>query len=275
MEWQNDQQMFDLALERLYTPVVGDVLDAMGFWHQFLPQEIQPLHANMKLAGRAMPVRIADAWGFQEHPFGRLTEALDQINPAEIYIATGGRLDCAAWGEILTATARVRGGSGAVIDGYHRDTPRVLEQNWPVFSRGRYAQDAAVRSVVVDFRCHIEIGSVSIKSWRPHIGDLDGVVIVPESVEEEVITRSLREGSRREAGSQGDRGSAEHRGFCKVRDPVGLADHEEGFSHSRIGQRGDIVSRRRRGRDTDYRRSSSRSYTLLSGNRSRAQNRRC
>ena len=40
MEWQNDQQMFDLALERLYTPVVGDVLDTMGFWHQFLPQEI-------------------------------------------------------------------------------------------------------------------------------------------------------------------------------------------------------------------------------------------
>jgi 4-hydroxy-4-methyl-2-oxoglutarate aldolase len=191
MEWQNDQQMFDLALEKLYTPVVGDVLDTMGFWHRFLPQEIQPLHASMKLAGRAMPVQIADAWGFQKHPFGRLTEALDQINPAEIYIATGGRLDCAAWGEILTATARVRGGSGAVIDGYHRDTSRVLEQNWPVFSRGRYAQDAAVRSVVVDFRCHIEIGGVSIKPGDLIFGDLDGVVIVPESVEEEVITRSL------------------------------------------------------------------------------------
>ena len=59
------------------------------------------------------------------------------------------------------------------------------------FSRGRYAQDAAVRSVVVDFRCHIEIGSVSIKPGDLIFGDLDGVVIVPESVEEEVITRSL------------------------------------------------------------------------------------
>ena len=91
-----------LALERLYTPVVGDVLDTMGFWHQFLPQEIQPLHANMKLAGRAMPVRSREMRvGISRASICRLTEALDQINPAEIYIATGGRLDCAAWGETL------------------------------------------------------------------------------------------------------------------------------------------------------------------------------
>ncbi|MFI5072494.1 MAG: RraA family protein, partial [Terriglobales bacterium] len=113
------------------------------------------------------------------------------INPSEIYIATGGRLNCAAWGEILTATARMRGGAGAIIDGYHRDTPRVLEQNWPVFSRGRYAQDAAVRSIVVDFRCPIEIGGVSINPGDLVFGDLDGVVIIPRAVEEEVIVRSL------------------------------------------------------------------------------------
>ena len=191
MEWQNDTQLFELMSTMLYTPVVGDLLDALGYWHQFLPPEIQPLHSGMKIAGRAMPVQITDAWGFQKRPFGRLTEALDQINPSEIYIATGGRLNCAGWGEILTATARTRGGAGAIIDGYHRDTPRVLEQNWPVFSRGRYAQDAGVRSIVVDFRCPIEIGGVSINPGDLVFGDLDGIVIVPKAVEEEVIIRSL------------------------------------------------------------------------------------
>ena len=53
---------------------------------------------------------------------------------------------CAYWGEILTATAKKRGAVGAVINGFHRDTPKVLEQNWPVFSRGRFAQDSAVRT---------------------------------------------------------------------------------------------------------------------------------
>ncbi len=191
MEWQSDKELFELIATHLYTPVIGDVLDTLESWHQFLPPEIRPLLTSMKIVGRAMPVQIADVWGFKKRPFGRLTEALDQIDAGEIYIVTGGRLNCAAWGEILTATARTRGGAGAILDGYHRDTPRILEQNWPVFSRGSYAQDAGVRSAVVDFRCSIEIAGVQIGPGDLIFGDLDGVVVVPRTMEKEVIARAL------------------------------------------------------------------------------------
>jgi len=191
MEWHSDEELFELVRTTLYTPVVGDLLDMLGEWHRFLPQPIQPIDIEMKLVGRAMPVQITDVWGHQRHPFGRLTEALDQIGLGEVYLATGGKLNCAAWGEILTATARARGGAGAVLDGYHRDTPKVLEQRWPVFSRGRYAQDAGVRSSVVDFRCKVLIGGVTIEPGDLVFGDLDGVVVVPKHCEEEVIVRAL------------------------------------------------------------------------------------
>lgn len=188
---RDDKGLFSLIGQLLYTPVIGDVLDTLGFWHQFLPQPVQPLTAEMRIVGRAMPVQITDAWGRQSAPFGRMTEALDALAPGEIYIATGGSQNCAAWGEIMTATARTRGGAGAIIDGYHRDTPRVLEQDWPVFSRGRFAQDAAVRSKVVDFRCPIEIGGVQILPGDLIIGDLDGVIVVPRKVEQEVIAKAV------------------------------------------------------------------------------------
>ena len=29
--WKNDTEMFELMKEKLYTPVVGDILDAMGY----------------------------------------------------------------------------------------------------------------------------------------------------------------------------------------------------------------------------------------------------
>jgi len=190
-EWKSDQELFALCTRELYTPVVGDILDALGCTHQFLPQPIQPLREEMKLAGRAMPVLMIDVFGPQKHPFGRLTEALDQLQPGEIYLATGGDMRCAYWGEILTATAKKRGAAGAVINGFHRDTPRVLEQDWPVFSRGRFAQDSAVRTQVADFRCAIEIGSVHVEPGDLVFGDLDGVVIVPRKVEAEVIERAL------------------------------------------------------------------------------------
>jgi regulator of RNase E activity RraA len=191
MPWANDAELFSLLRDELYSSVIGDVLDSMGEWCRFLPPEIRPLNPAMKLVGRAMPVRISDVWGHQAKPFGLLTEALDQIEGGEIYLATGGLPRCAAWGEILTATARTRGGAGAVIDGYHRDTRKVLEQDWPVFSRGSYGQDAAVRSGVVDFRCCVKIGEVEVQPGELVFGDLDGVVVVTKQMETEAIERAI------------------------------------------------------------------------------------
>lgn len=190
-EWRDDRELFELMRRELYTPVVGDILDDLGFTHQFLPQPVQPLCEEMKLAGRAMPVVMIDVFGKQKKPFGLLTEALDQLQPGEIYLASGGEMRCAYWGEILTATAKKRGAAGAVINGFHRDTPKVLEQNWPVFSRGRFAQDSGVRTQVVDYRCQIEIGQVTVQPGDLVFGDLDGVVIVPKNIEAEVIERAL------------------------------------------------------------------------------------
>lgn len=175
----------------LYTPVVGDILDQLGYRRQFLPPGIRGIRENMKVVGRAMPVLIADVTGPQTTPFGRLTEALDQLESGEVYIAQNATLPCSAWGEILTATARRRGAAGAVVDGYHRDTPRVLEQDFPVYSRGGYAQDAAVRASALDYRCRIRIGDVEIEPGDLVFGDVDGVVVVPARVEAEVIERSL------------------------------------------------------------------------------------
>lgn len=191
----DDSSRFQQIKEMLYTPVVGDVLDSLGCFHQFLPQAIQPLLTSMQLVGRAMPVLMIDVHGEQKQPFGKLTEALDQLRSGEIYIAGGGDMRCAYWGEILTATARSRGAAGAVVNGYHRDTPKVLEQGWSVFSRGRFAQDSRVRTQVADYRCPIEIGEVWIEPGDLVFGDLDGVVIIPRKHEEEVLVKAFAKAS--------------------------------------------------------------------------------
>ena len=190
-KWKNDRQLFELIHKKLYTPVVGDILDNLGYYHQFLPQPIRPLRNDMKLAGRAMPVLMIDVYGKQEKPFGLLTEALDQLEEDEVFIASGGEMRCAYWGELLTATAKTRKAAGAVINGWHRDTPRVLEQDWPVFSRGCYAQDSSVRTQVANFRCPIEVGSVSVTPGDIIFGDIDGVLVIPQKVENEVFAKAL------------------------------------------------------------------------------------
>ncbi|HEV3414590.1 MAG TPA: RraA family protein [Puia sp.] len=191
-KWDSDAELFELFRNELYTPVVGDILDEIGNYHQFLPQPIQPIRITDKIVGRAMPVLMSDVFGPQEHPFGKLTAALDQLEPDEIYVAGGGAMRCAYWGEILTATARKRGAAGAVIDGFYRDTQKVMEQNWPVFSRGRYAQDSSVRTQVINYRCEIEIGGVWITPGDLIFGDMDGVLVIPKESVEEVVVKALK-----------------------------------------------------------------------------------
>ena len=42
---KNDEELFALIKEKLYTPGVGDILDQMGYCHQFLPAYIKPLES--------------------------------------------------------------------------------------------------------------------------------------------------------------------------------------------------------------------------------------
>lgn len=190
--FKNESEMFEMMKNELYTPVVGDILDAKGYCHQFLPPQIQPLTTNMKLAGKAMPVLMIDVFEEQTKPFGRLTAALDQLEKNEVYIANGGTQRCAYWGEMLTAAAKSRGAVGAVVNSWHRDTPQVLEQNFSVFSWGRFAQDSRVRTRVVDYRCRIEMEKVSISTGDIIFGDLDGVLVIPKEIAPEVICESIQ-----------------------------------------------------------------------------------
>jgi len=191
MKDAKEAELFQHMQETLYSPVIGDVLDAMGYAHQFLPPDIRPLLPEMKIVGRACTVLECDVFGPQKKPFGLLTETLDQLKENEIYIATGAH-NSALWGELLTATARMRGAAGAVIDGWHRDTPQVLSQHWPVFSRGSWAQDSSIRTCVMDFRCTVEIGQVIIHDGDIVFGDMDGVLVIPMNISDEVIHRALK-----------------------------------------------------------------------------------
>ncbi len=83
------------------------------------------------------------------------------------------------------------GAAGAVVNGFHRDTKGIEELGFPCFSYGRYAQDQAPRGKVIDYRVPIEMDGVRINDGDILIGDIDGVCVVPRSIEEEVFTRAL------------------------------------------------------------------------------------
>lgn len=194
----DDATLFRLVRERLFTAVIGDVMDAAGLTRQFLPPDIRGLHPDMVAVGRAMTVLEADCSG--EHvghsgraePFGLMFRALDEMQAGEVYVAAGGSLRYAFWGGLMSTRAKSLGAAGAVLGGYHRDTREILSLGLPVFSMGAYAQDQRLRGRVVDYRCRVEFGNaVTVESGDLIVGDLDGVLVVPAAHASDIVRAAL------------------------------------------------------------------------------------
>ncbi len=198
--WKTDDELFALLRTRLFPAVVGDILDTMGLLKQFLSPTIRPLRSDMVIVGRAMPVLEANCFAASEpagqlplsrQPFGLLFQALDDLKAGEVYVATGCAPQFALWGGLMTTRAQHLKAAGAVLDGYSRDTPEVLQSGLPVFGFGGYAQDQGPRGKVVDYRVAVEINGVRIAPGDLVFGDLDGVLVIPRQAEEEAVRRAL------------------------------------------------------------------------------------
>ncbi len=214
--WTNDDQLFKIAKEELFVALVGDILDTLGFQHQFLPPNIKPLNPEFILIGRAMPVLEADVFeesaentnnSLMVKPFGLMFQALDSLKKNEVYICTGSSPNYALWGGLMSTRAMKLKAAGAIMNGYSRDTNEVLDLNFPTFSFGGYAQDQGPRGKVIDYRIPIEISGTRISPGDIIYGDRDGVLIVPKEVEikafmgaiekargEQLVKKALEEG---------------------------------------------------------------------------------
>ena len=194
--WKNDAELFALAKIELFTALVGDVLDKMGYFHQFLPQNLKPLDPKMVVIGRAMPVWEQDLpettrYELLEKPFGLMFEALDQLKENEVYICSGASPAYALWGGLMSTRAIKVGAVGAIVNGMSRDTNQILDLGFPTFSLGTYAQDQGPRGKVVDYRTPVELGGIIIHPGDIVFGDRDGVIMVPKELEEDVFTLAI------------------------------------------------------------------------------------
>jgi regulator of RNase E activity RraA len=197
----DDGELFRLMETELFVAVVGDVMDVIGLQHQFLPPVFRPVDEASRLIGRAMPVLEADIFSsptaeaashpLMAKPFGLMFEALDGLQPGEIYVAAGASPRYALWGELMSTRAKLLGARGALVDGFARDIDGIRALGFPCFSIGFYAQDQGPRGKVIDYRCPVEIGGVRIEPGALLFGDKEGVLVIPREAQEEVIRLAL------------------------------------------------------------------------------------
>ncbi|MBI2300868.1 MAG: RraA family protein [Armatimonadetes bacterium] len=177
--------------ESLYTAVVCDALDSLGHRHQSPRQPLLALTGMTKLVGRAKTTLWADMYHPDPKPYELELRALDSCRPDEVLVAAaGGSMRSGIWGELLSTAAGNRGAAGAVVDGAVRDVAAMSRMGFAVFARGTSPYDSKDRQRVIDYDVSVAIDGVAIHPGDLVFADQDGVVVVPQEVEDETLRRA-------------------------------------------------------------------------------------
>ncbi|MCA9053260.1 MAG: RraA family protein [Planctomycetaceae bacterium] len=177
--------------QHLYAAVVCDALDAIGFPQQSPRAPLRQLTVPRMLVGRCRTTLWADMYHEDPRPYELELQAVDSCQPDDVLIAAaGGSLRSGIWGELLTTAARNGGCVGAIVDGAVRDVGKIRAMDFPVFSRGTCLYDSQHRQRVIDRDVPVEIDGVTFSPGDLVVADEDGIVVVPQAVEAEVLARA-------------------------------------------------------------------------------------
>jgi 4-hydroxy-4-methyl-2-oxoglutarate aldolase len=177
--------------KKLYTGAVSDTLDELGLRFQALPYYIMPIKLDMVVAGPAFTGQGYPIEDTTNNDSSTRIRMLESIKPGTVSVwSSAGHFASAHWGEIMSNAARERGCTGAVVDGGLRDTGFVLKMGFPVFYRFRCSASSIGRWEIREWMVPIKIGETTILPDDFIFGDVDGVVVIPKDLTEEVLLKT-------------------------------------------------------------------------------------
>lgn len=176
-------------LEKCYSGAVYDVLRERGITNTVLPKDLRPLDPSKKLAGPVFTVAGSPKEGMDGHEtLLRWTEFLSAAPKGHVVISTGNDNELALMGELSAETLQYRGVKGYVTDGGCRDCDFIINIGFPVMSRFYTPRDIVGAWTPDRFETTLDFCGVSVSPGDYIIADIDGAVVIPGKIAEEVIS---------------------------------------------------------------------------------------
>jgi len=207
-DFKTDAEIFAFARQKLYVPVVCDVLDGLGYRSQAMHHRLRPLLPDMRACGFAGRARTLH-WTQTEYvveadPYGLEIDAMDSLRPGDVVVhSTDFAGTNAPWGELMSTIAQRNGAVGCICDSQVRDCVRIIELGFPVYYAGIRPLDSMGRGRVLAYDVPVRCGEVLVHPGELILADFDGIVVVPRAVEAEVL-RQAADKVDKESASRAD-----------------------------------------------------------------------
>ncbi len=177
--------------ERFYTGVVYDAMRELGHRDCILPQEIRPIDPALSVAGRVWTCSgVIDESVSDDESLISWTGLLSAAPANSVIVCQPNDSTLAHMGELSAETLKYRGVRGYIVDGGNRDTDFILKLGWPVFCRYLTPSDVVGHWRVDSMGAPITIGGLTVQSGDYVVADIDGVVVVPAELAEQIADRA-------------------------------------------------------------------------------------
>lgn len=188
-------------LTRVSTATLTTQLFKRGLRNVFM-QGVSALHKplGLNLVGPAFTLRnipsrddldVLEVFQDPDHPQRKAIETAPQ-GSVLVQDCRGERAAACA-GSILMTRLKVRGAAGMVADGPVRDSGVIENLGLPVFCAGRNAQTNLAKHHAIDMNLPIACGGVAVYPGDIIVGDIDGVVVIPRHLVDEVAADSAEQ----------------------------------------------------------------------------------
>ncbi|OEE83859.1 cytidyltransferase [Enterovibrio norvegicus FF-162] len=184
---EKDRKLLANIKNQLSSCLLSDLLDDLGYSNQVI-KGLKPNFSNVKVLGRARTLKLrklADGECFKG-----IYDALNSYNtviPNDIIMIENEVPEFAYFGELNANLALRSGAAGVIVGGMTRDGNEVEKTGLPVFSSGYTCQDVRNRATMESYNRSIQIGGIKIEPDSLVFADSEGVIVIPKSIEEEVI----------------------------------------------------------------------------------------
>jgi regulator of RNase E activity RraA len=176
--------------DQLFSAVLSDSLDAVGVMNQAMRSSIRPLDESLRMCGRARTGIYMETASVEPgvNPYELEIAIVDDLKPGDVAVfACGGSSRIAPWGSLLSTATKARGAAGCVTDGLVRDILEIRRMGLPVFHGGIGPLDSKGRGQIQAVDVPVMCGGVRVAPGDLVFGDADGVVVIPQDVEAQVL----------------------------------------------------------------------------------------
>ena len=178
-------------LSKCYTGVVHDIMRDDGHKNFTLPSSIRPSKNKYILAGQIFTMEgIVDQTLDHHETLLAWTGFLSKAPNNKVVICQPNNHEVALMGELSAETLQLKGVRGYIVDGGARDLDFIIKIDFPLWSSFYTPRDVVGFWKPTDFEKTIKIGDTVINNNDYVLADIDGVVIIPSNIIEDILIRA-------------------------------------------------------------------------------------